>query len=186
MLNNITIARRASLGRNLIESHSSALERLRVAAEYFELIETSLSLNEKYDDFHRANYLIGIVSIMEVYLTNVICEFLVCFPGHLEDKGFKLDELSRSGSTLSLIEQSANKFVHQLTYMPVMEAVEISLNKFNNSAKIDDSLVGNISEIKSVKSRPDVYQQKSGGVYHLWSAKGYQWCGGDDQRWLRG
>jgi hypothetical protein len=26
-----------------------------------------------------------------------------------------------------------------------------------------------------VKSRPDVYQQKSAGVYHLWSAKGYQW-----------
>ncbi len=148
----LTVARRARFRKVLINRYAEALKRLQTAKQYSErLLEQNMSFSEDQWCFHRSNLLTGILAVLEAYLSDILVEFLECFPGRMKDKDLSLDSLSKAGSVGQLIRQIARRHVNGLQYGGFRKFIEEASNLLG-FPKMDTSLIENIVECKATRN----------------------------------
>lgn len=158
-MESISLPYRANLGNRLLEIFQTALNRINAGLNYFTNIELVVSSNKQQDEFFRSTFLIGIVSILESYISDSTLSFLCCFPGKLPDKNIKLDDIANSGSIKHVIDEISSRFLHELIYKSLPEIITISLSFFDKKAALDSNLIADITEIKCTR---DVYVHSNG------------------------
>lgn len=171
-MNFVNVARRAKLGYATKKGYDQAVSKLNIAKKYNRKISTILSEKDEHFEFHSANYLIGLLSIMEAYISDTLFEFLVCYPGHTNEKNLNFDAVAKSGSIAELAKSGAQKKINELSYKKFSEYHEgfASILGFKNS--IDSNLLNSIAEIKATRDIyvhangvcNEIYLQKSGSL----------------------
>ena len=155
----INVARRAQLGLTVNNKHSSALTTLDTAGAYNKTVIEAIKSDKTATKFHYANYLNGITSILDAYLTDVLKEYITCYPGHSGEKNIKFDIISNSGSLASLAYYLAEKRVNELSYKKFSEFHSEFSSIISLDGKLDNELLSEISEIKATR---DIYVHASG------------------------
>lgn len=148
MLHRTTVARRAYLGKHLKEKHDNTINNLVQGKKYFKEVNNSVKLEQIQNEFHKSTYLIGIVSFLEAYISDILNEYLICFPGEIDDKSFNISSIPSVGSILGIIKKSTNKNIYDLTYESLKVVIRTCEDKFNFNDKIDDTIIKKIYEIK--------------------------------------
>ncbi|EGR0935583.1 hypothetical protein EIB86_23820 [Vibrio parahaemolyticus] len=164
----VNVARRAKLGYFTKKGYSEAISKLKLAKEYNKKTSEVLKQDKKFLEFHSANYLIGLLSIMEAYQSDTLFEFLVCYPGHSNEKSLTFDTVAKYGSIAELAKSGAQKKLNELSYKKFSEFNEglSSILSFKN--KIDGNLLDIISEIKATR---DIYVHANGVCNEIYIQK---------------
>lgn len=171
-MNLVNVARRAKLGYTTKKGYDQAIQKLNIAKKYNKKISTILSKDDHYFEFHSANYLIGLLSIMEAYISDALFEFLVCYPGHANDKNISFDTIAKTGSIAELAKSGAQKKINELSYKKFSEYHEGFSSILGLKRGIDINLLNIIAEIKATRDIfvhangvcNEIYLQKSGSL----------------------
>lgn len=169
-MNLISVARRAKLGYKTRKGYEQAIDKLRVAKEYNNKVSIFLRGDKGHSKFHNANYLIGLLSIMEAYMSDMLLEYIVCYPGHSNEKTIRFDSISKAGSIAEIAKNAAEKRVNELTYKKFIEYHEEFSSIIGLENHIESELLGKIAEIKATRDIfvhangrcNEIYIQKSG------------------------
>lgn len=157
----LTVARRASLGKNVRSYFKNAHSLLSVGASYSRIVTSSAALDGKEHAFYEATYLIGLAGAAEALLSNLATEYLVCYPGSLSDQIISLDLVDEAGSIAAAIQALAEKTVHDWSYGPFPEFAQKTIELFDATATLDPALMDAISEIMATR---DIYVHANGIV----------------------
>lgn len=150
-LNLLTIANRASLGTDIQCSIGSAKNRI---AQIKTLVNKFVSSGAFCADEINQEVefsVIGIVSIFEQHLNDMLHHIYLAFPGKLGKKQFELSDLVNTGSLHELIFDKATQRVLDLAYGKFESFVAAFLNAFEISSQIDSELIADVNEIKCTR-----------------------------------
>lgn len=168
----VNVARRAKLGYVTKKGFDDSLSKLNEAKEYHSKVSALLKGEKEYLGFHKANYLNGVLSILEAYMSDTLFEFLVCYPGHANEKNLSLNSIDQAGSIAEVVKSSAQRKINSLAYKKFSEFHGDFCGILSLEKKVDDELVKQISEIKATRDIyvhangvcNDIYIQKSGDI----------------------
>lgn len=164
----VNVARRAKLGYTIKKGYDQAISKLKVAKEYNKKISVILKSDDEYSEFHLANYLIGLLSIMEAYLSDTLFEFLVCYPGHSNEKNINFDSIAKAGSIAELAKSGAQKKINELSYKKFSDFHEGFSSILSLENSIDKNLLNRIAEIKATR---DIYVHANGVCNEIYLQK---------------
>lgn len=167
-MNQLSAARRARLGEELVRRHEELKGELCTADSYLISVNAGTQLGPDERHFHFASFLMGLTALLEAYLADVSTEILIAFPGHIRDKQLTLDTVVNCGSILLVIEEAAVRTVRDTAYRRFPETVATMLGWFDKSAALDPKLLSLVNEVKCTR---DAYTHGSGVATHLYIDK---------------
>lgn len=167
-MNLISVARRANLGHSTKKGYDQALSKLKVAKEYNVNVSTLLEDSGEHLEFHKANYLIGILSILEAYISDTLFEYLVCYPGHTNEKNISFDTVAKAGSIGELSKASALKKLNELNYKKFSDFHDVFSTTLSLTSKFNEDILNLISEIKATR---DIYVHANGICNEIYISK---------------
>jgi hypothetical protein len=118
--------------------------------------------------FHRTNYLTGIVSIAEALVADLGREFLVRYPGNLNNKTMPLDDLAEYGSIGAAVESLASKTINDWAYGRFPKLVTKIVTLYDKDAQIKQDLLDDLAEIKSTR---DLFVHSDGSINKIYLSK---------------
>jgi hypothetical protein len=155
----LTVARRASLGKNIQTYFANARTRLAIGASASHKITSSAALDDNERDFYQSTRIIGLVAAAEGLLSNLVTEYLVCYPARLSETTLSLDLLNETGSIVAAIEALAEKTVHEWSYDRFPEFARKAFALFDAKVSLDPALMDQIAEISATR---DMYVHTNG------------------------
>lgn len=150
-LNLLTIARRANLGDKIKRAFENANQRIDQIESITDKIGTSNDFETKERVQSREFAIIGIVSITEQLLNEVLHHVLISHPKKFGNKKFEVDELIEEGSILELFYKKANQKLLDLAYGKFDTFISNFKGTLELTREIDSSLVLIINEIKCTR-----------------------------------
>jgi hypothetical protein len=164
----VTIGRRAGLATEIARRYAQLGKQLDAARSYYDAVSSKAVFGKPESRFHHSVCLIGLLAAFEAYLADSLTEFFVCFPGRLPIKQFDLSSLCVMGSTVNLIEATAERAAADLTYKTFPEMFGEALAVFSKKAKVDPARVACVNEIKCTR---DLFVHANGEVNSLYLRK---------------
>src|SRR5712691_5440527 len=114
----LTVARRADFGYSLRSRFDNARNRLSSGVSYSKAVRAAATLDKSQIEFHEFTYLAGLVSLAEALVADIGSDFLVRYPGHLNDKNVSLDGLAEGVSIGATVDSLASKTINDWSYGP--------------------------------------------------------------------
>ena len=160
-MNLLTIASRSNLGSVISASLDGARSQLDEAINFLNLVESSLDLSGEQQSYVLSSSLMGALGFFEAALSDVAKKYLVAYPGRLAEKTTSLEELSRTGSIVGIVEEKAEQHINKLAYKMFTEYSEAIVALFTQKESILEDTVNVVTEIKATR---DVYAHGGGYV----------------------
>lgn len=162
----LTIANRARLGTSIQSSISNSKNRIEKIRVVVDKIESSgdFSKEEKKQELEFS--IIGIISILEQQMNDMLYQIYVSYPSKLGKKQFEIADLQEKGSLLELFYDKATQKILDLAYGRFDKFVDSFLNAFDiKSNQLDPDLVADINEIKCTRDCIIHSNGKATGLY---------------------
>jgi len=150
-MHRLTIAKRALLGYRLNNILEIANKNYIEGKSYYNLTTSDNKLNGDHLKFHNKNFLIGVSTFLESYISDTLKEILISFPGKLESKNIKLESLANHGSTIGVITEMAEKYLNELNYKSFQDIIKICSKILQFDTNLDQELIGKITELKATR-----------------------------------
>lgn len=164
-LNLLTIARRANLGNKIIK----AFENANIRILQIENITSKVGISSEFDNNEKLQSrefaIIGLVSITEHLLNEILHQILVSHPKKFGNKKFEIDELIEEGSILELFYTKANQKLLDLAYGKFDRFIGNFTDTLELTREIDSELVETINEIKCTRDCLIHSEGKSSELY---------------------
>ena len=167
-LNLLTIARRATLSSNLNTAFANALTKIRQIEALTHKIEAANEFTADEKEHHRSFAIIGLTSIAEHLLNDVLYHILTAYPKKLGGKQFTLDELLEEGSVLELFYKKATGKVLELAYGKFEKFVRHFADTLELTASLSHELISTVNEVKCTR---DCIIHSDGKANDLYFAK---------------
>jgi hypothetical protein len=164
----LTVARKAKLGQVTKKNFVQTKEKLQLSKEYNVKVFNHIKNDKKQLYFHFSVFLTGIVSILEAYITDTFLEYLLCYPGFLDEKNIKLDDIAKSGSIGQVIKTLAEKTITNFSYKSFSEYHEKFAKCIDLEGTLPKKLLNEISEIKATR---DIYVHANGRCNDIYLKK---------------
>ena len=167
----LTIANRASLGTDIQSSIENSKNRIAV-------IKAIVDKMVNYDAFSADEIkkelefsIIGVVSILEQHLNDMLYHLFVSFPSKLGKNKFELADLQDKGSLLELFYEKATQRILDLAYGRFDRFIDAFLCAFDIKIAINADLIDEVNEMKCTRDclihsdgkANALYMQKTGG-----------------------
>lgn len=162
----LTIANRARLGTSIQSSINNSKNRIDKIRAVVDKIESSddFSKEEKKQELEFS--IIGIISILEQQMNDMLYKIYVSYPSKLGKKQFEIADLQEKGSLLELFYDKATQKILDLAYGRFDKFVDSFLNAFDiKSNQLDPDLVADINEIKCTRDCIIHSNGKATGLY---------------------
>lgn len=147
-LNLLTIANRANLGNRILKSFDNASNRITQIDAVTKKINDSSEFDNNEKLQNREFAIIGLVSIVEQFLNEVLHQVLVAYPKKFGNKKFEIDELLEEGSILELFYSKANQKLLDLAYGKFDRFISNFKSTLELTSELNSDLVETINEIK--------------------------------------
>lgn len=167
-LNLLTIANRASLGSDIQSSVANARNRIVQIKNLVNKIEESGAFSAVEVKQELEFSLIGVVSILEQHLNDMLHHIYVAFPSKLGRKQFEVGDLIATGSMHELIYDKATQRILDLAYGKFENFVAAFLTAFDINTQIDVGLIADVNEVKCTR---DCLIHSNGKANALYMAK---------------
>ena len=167
-LNLLTIANRASLGTDIQASINNAKNRITQIKTLVNKTETCGAFCSDEITQELEFCVIGVVSILEQHLNNMLHHIYEAFPRKLGKRQFELGDLVNTGSLHELIYDKATQRVLDLAYGKFENFVGAFLIAFDICSQIDAELIADVNEIKCTR---DCLIHNNGKANALYMAK---------------
>lgn len=170
-LNLLTIARRATLSSSLNAAFTNALAKVAQIETLTKKVELSEEFTAEEKEHNRSFSIIGLTSIAEHLLNDVLYRILTAYPKKLSGKQFTIDELLEEGSVLELFYKKANSKVLELAYGKFEKFVRHFADTLELTSSLSHELVSTINEVKCTR---DCIIHSDGKANDLYFAKAGQ------------
>jgi hypothetical protein len=150
-LNLLTIARRANLGDKIKKAFDNANQRIAQIENITDKIEASNDFDNNDKQQSREFAIIGLVSITEQLLNEVLHQVLISHPRKFGNKKFEIDELIEEGSILELFYKKANQKLLDLAYGKFERFISNFKETLELTQEITPDLIATINEIKCTR-----------------------------------
>jgi hypothetical protein len=150
-LNLLTIARRANLGNKISKAFDNANQRILQIEGITTKIEISSEFDATEKQQNREFAIIGLVSITEHFLNEILHQVLISHPRKFGNKQFDIDELMEEGSILELFYLKANQKLLDLAYGKFERFIKNFTDTLDLTTEIDPDLIATINEIKCTR-----------------------------------
>lgn len=162
----LTIANRARLGYIIQTSINNFRDRITQIKSIVDKIEASADFSKEEKKKELEFCIIGVVSILEQHMNDMLYQLYISFPSKLGKKQFEIADLQEKGSLLELFYDKATQRILDLAYGRFDRFVESFFNAFEiKIEKIDADLVADINEIKCTRDCLIHSNGKSTGLY---------------------
>ena len=162
----LTIANRARLGYSIKTSINNSRDRIAQIKSIVDKIEASADFSNEEKIKELEFSIIGVVSILEQHMNDMLYQLYISFPSKLGKKQFDIADLQDKGSLLELFYDKATQRILDLAYGRFDRFVESFFNAFEiKPEKIDADLVADINEIKCTRDCLIHSNGKSTGLY---------------------
>lgn len=150
-LNLMTIANRASLGTDIQASIDNARNRIAQIKGLVTKMEASGAFcpEEIKQEFEFS--IIGVVSILEQHMNDILHHIYVAFPTKLGRKQFEVGDLLATGSIHELIYDKATQRILDLAYGKFESFVAAFLSAFDIDTQTDPNLIADVNEVKCTR-----------------------------------
>lgn len=126
----LTIANRARLGSSILSSINNSRDRIAQIMSIVDKIEASTDFSKKEKKKELEFSIIGVVSILEQHMNDMLYQLYVSFPSKLGKKQFDIADLQERGSLLELFYDKATQRILDLAYGRFDRFMESFLNAF--------------------------------------------------------
>lgn len=162
----LTIANRAELGLIIQTSINNSRDRIAQIKSIVDKIEANADFSKEEKKKELEFSIIGVVSILEQHMNDMLYQLYISFPSKLGKKQFDIADLQDKGSLLELFYDKATQRILDLAYGRFDRFVESFFNVFEiKPEKIDADLVADINEIKCTRDCLIHSNGKSTGLY---------------------
>lgn len=162
----LTIANRAGLGLIIQTSINNSRDRIAQIKSIVDKIEANADFSKEEKKKELEFSIIGVVSILEQHMNDMLYQLYISFPSKLGKKQFDIADLQDKGSLLELFYDKATQRILDLAYGRFDRFVESFFNVFEiKPEKIDADLVADINEIKCTRDCLIHSNGKSTGLY---------------------
>lgn len=150
-LNLLTIARRANLGDKINKTFNNASQKILQINNITNKIEDSSEFDDNEKIQSKEFAIIGLVSIVESLLNEVLHQVLISHPKKFGNKKFEIDEIIDAGSILELFYIKANQKIIDLAYGKFDRFIKNFTDALELRDEIDIELIEMINEIKCTR-----------------------------------
>lgn len=161
----LTIANRASLSYDIKTSITNTKDRLSAIKAIVDKVENSDVFSKEEKKQEREFSIIGMVSILEQHLNDMLYRIYVSFPTKLGKKQFEIADLVEKGSLLELFYDKATQRVLDLAYGKFDRFMSVFFDVYDIKTQIDQELIGDINEIKCTRDCLIHSKGKSNALY---------------------
>ncbi len=147
----LTIANRATLGTDIQTSIDNSKARIDQIKAIVGKIEASGAFTQEEKAKELEFSIIGVVSILEQHLNDVLYHIYVAFPSKLGKRQFDIAELQEKGSLLEMFYDKATQRILDLAYGRFEKFVIAFLEAFEIQTQIDADLIADVNEIKCTR-----------------------------------
>ena len=147
----LTIANRASLGRKIVSSIDNTKNRIEKIKAIVDKIGDNECFNKEEVTQELEFSIIGLISILEQHLNNLLYHIYVSFPSKIGGKKFEISDLGDKGSLLELFYDKATQRILDLAYGRFERFIDSFLVAYDINTKIDVNVVEEINEIKCTR-----------------------------------
>jgi hypothetical protein len=161
----LTIARRANLGSKIKGAFENANHRILQIENITDKIEVSIDFDAKEKLQSREFAIIGIVSITEQLLNEVLHQALIAYPKKFGSKKFEIDELIEEGSILELFYLKASQKLLDLAYGRFDKFIKNFTETLELTKEINLDLTEYINEVKCTRDCLIHSEGKTSGLY---------------------
>jgi len=164
-LNLLTIARRANLGNKITKAFNNSNQRINQIEQITDKVCVSKEFDENEKLQSREFSIIGIVSVAEQLLNEVLHQVLISHPKKFGNKKFEIDELIEEGSILELFYKKANQKLLDLAYGKFDRFIKNFSDTLELTTKISIDLIEAVNEIKCTRDCLIHSEGKSSELY---------------------
>lgn len=161
----LTLSRRATLGSKITYAFDNANSRINQIDGITVKIESSTEFNDDEKLQSRESAIIGLVSVTEHLLNEVLHLVLVSNPKKFGNKKFEVDELLEEGSLIELFDSKATQKLLDLAYGKFDRFVKNFTETLELTSTIDENLIAEINEIKCTRDCIIHSEGKSNELY---------------------
>lgn len=161
----LTIANRARLASDIQSSIANAKDRISNIKVFVSKIKTQGVLSKEEITQEYEFSIIGIVSILEQHLNDLLYHLYIAFPSKMGGKKFDINELEEKGSLLELLRDKAAQKVLDLAYGRFDRYMDAVLSAFDIKSIIDKNLIDDVNEIKCTRDCLIHSKGKSNALY---------------------
>ncbi len=147
----LTIAKRADLSNRIERTFSNATERISHIQNITEKINTSIEFTPEEKLQSRESGIIGLMSICEQTLNEILHLVLVSFPKKFGNKQFEVEELMEEGSILELFNKKANQKLLDMAYGRFDKFMTNFKNTLDLNRDFEQNAIEVINEIKCTR-----------------------------------
>lgn len=167
-LNLLTIANQGGLGDRITNSHFSTINKLENYKNFLIKISESNDFDDSEKEQHRIHSIIGVASILEHHMNDVLLTVLKSFPSKFGNKKFEIGELQEEGSLPNLFEKKATQTILDLAY----GKFEKYFQRFEKYLDLNTSIsIEKVKRINEIKCTRDVYIHNAGYANSLYFHK---------------
>lgn len=166
-LNLPTIANRASLGTDIKTSITGAKNRITQIKAIVNKIQSSGAFSSDEIEQELEFSIIGVVSILEQHLNDMLHNIYVAFPTKLGRKQFEVGDLLAMGSLHELIYDKATQRILDLAYGKFEIFVAAFLTAFDIKSQIGPDLIAVVNEVKCTRDCLIHNNGKANALYML-------------------
>jgi len=164
----LTIARRATLGKNIKNNTTVVKRRINEAINLNEDIDKLSSFDENRKKINRELTLIGIVSLLEHYIVSLLIDIFECFPNKIAKKQIEVNDILEAGSLMKVLSIKAQEKVDDLARGKFNKMIDSIKNYFDLTSDLPNDLVEQLNEIKCTR---DVFTHNDGKCNSLYVQK---------------
>jgi hypothetical protein len=150
-LNLLTIARRASLGLKINNVFTNAQTRIDQIENINLKLQESCDFTEEEKLHNREFAIIGLISVVEQLLNEVLHQVLISYPKKFGNKKFEVDELIEEGSILELFYKKAGQKILDLAYGKFDKFIDNFKHTLELTSELAGDLVSTVNEIKCTR-----------------------------------
>ena len=164
-LNLLTISRRASLSNIIENSFNDAKKKISDLQNINNKIKNSNDFSEDEKSQNLEFTIIGIVSIFEHHMNEILKQILISYPKKFGSKKFEIDELLEEGSILELFHKKATQKILDLAYGKFNFFLKSFSEILELTKDLDQDLINEINEIKCTRDCIIHSQSKASDLY---------------------
>lgn len=147
----LTIANRATLGSDIQSSIDSSKVRIVQIKAIVDKIDASGAFTPEENAKELEFSIIGVVSILEQHLNDILYHIYVAFPSKLGKRQYDIAELQEKGSLLEMFYDKATQRILDLAYGRFEKFVSAFLEAFEIQTQINADLIADVNEIKCTR-----------------------------------
>jgi hypothetical protein len=166
----LTIARKATLGSDIRERLLRCSDTLMASKDGYLKIVDSYVLDKRELGVYESSVIIRSFTEIECLVSDILIDFLICYPGHLENKDISIVDLSENHSVQNAIRVRAQKTVTDWSHGRFERYLDKAISILNKKARIDADLIERMKEIKATRDilvhnggrHNNLYEEKAG------------------------